>query len=383
LSDGPSRGADGLHGLQFDRYRRFERSVAPPLASRRSGRRRHLARKRETGSAPEEDRKAPEAPKTAAPQLPVEPPVTLARLRHYRKLTKAVSVHLRAQLGTILETLTPLFHAEAVFGDYVQKSVLSLKPDVEAGPRAQLAPDRWGRGSELNVKREAAAPPTVKELQDARKYAKANISLKEAVKGADRAFGDLESLYDGLAKKRPYDLGIGLTPPLPINTSALEIFPLDYPYVVRSERQNKRVMVTAPLTWIVTYAGFSLSRLRALIADPNRSRDELQRVLTHHLLLHVVLERKSGLHGLLQALNFPARTERMPEFGDLPLTVITSAVKTERPPDDVILESTDLSGVDATEEIVRVTNVAGIADSRRARLLEIVEAEKAGANGDA
>ena len=294
-----------------------------------------------------------------------------------------MSAHLRSQLETILETLSPLFHAETVFGDYVQKSVLSTKPSAEAGPRGQLGPDRWGRGSELSVKRDAAAPPTQKDIQDARKYAKSNISLKEAVKGADRAYRDLESLYDTVAKKKPYNLGIGLTPPLPINTSSLEILPLDYPFVARSERQSKRVMVTAPLTWIVTYAGFSLARLRALIADPNRSRDELQRVLTHHLLLHVVLERKPGLGSLLQALNFPAKTETMPEFGDLPLTLITSAVKTERPPDEVILESTDLSGVDATEEIVRVTNVAGMVDSRRARLLEIVEAEKTGESGNA
>ena len=105
------------------------------------------------------------------------------------------------------------------------------------------------------MKREAASPPTVKELEDARKYAKANISLKEAVKGADRAFRDLEGLYEQVAKKRPYSLGIGLTPPLPINTSAVEILPLDYPHMARSERQSKRVMVTAPLTWIVTYAG--------------------------------------------------------------------------------------------------------------------------------
>jgi hypothetical protein len=318
-------------------------------------------------------------PAATPPEAPaVEPPVTLARLRHYRKLTKAVAGHLRGQLESILETLTPLFHAETVFGDYVQKSVLSTKPDPGSGPRAELAPDRWGRGSELSVKRDAAAPPTVKELDDARKYAKANIALKEVVKGADRAFQDLESLYGSIARKRPYDLGIGLTPPLPINTSALEIQPFDYPHVARTEQQSKRVMVTAPLTWIVTYAGFSLARLRALVADPNRSRDELQRVLTHHLLLHVVLERKGGLAGLLGALNFPVRTEVVPEFGELPLTVITSAVKTERPSDDVILESTDLSGVDATEEIVRVTNVAGMIDARRARLLKIVEAEESG-----
>ena len=132
----------------------------------------------------------------------------------------------------------------------------------------------------------------------------------------------------------------------------------------------------------MTYAGFSLSRLRGLIADPNRSREELQRVLTHHLLLHVVLQRKEGLRTLLAAMNFAVKTETVPEFGELPLTLVTSAVRTERPPDSVILESTDLSGVDATEEIVRATNVAGMADSRRARLLEILEAGNAG-EGDA
>lgn len=256
--------------------------------------------------------------------------------------------------------------------------MLAARSEAGTGARGELGPDRWGRGSELSVKRDAAAPPTVKELEDAKKYAKQNIAIKEAVKGADRSFQDLESLYDEIAKRRPYDLGIGLTPPLPINTSALEFFPLDYPHVAHSERQSKKVMVTAPLTWVVTYAGFSPARLRALIADPNRSRDELQRVLTHHLLLHVVLERKAGLANLLKSLNFPARTERFPEFGDLPLTVISSAVRTERPPDDVILESTDLSGVDATEEIVRVGNVAGMADPRRERLLEIIAAEESG-----
>ena len=365
-------------GLQFHRFQTAERSVAPLPASRRSWKERHLARKRETGSAPGKDGKAPAAPQSSAAPSPADLPVTLGNLRHYRKLTRAVSADLGGQLGAILETLTPLFHAETVFGDYVQKSVLSAKPEPGTAVRGELAPDRWGRGSELNVKRGAAAPPTVKELEDAKKYAKANIAIKEAVKGADRAFQDVEGLYDGIAKKRPYDLGLGLTPPLPINTSALEVFPLEYPHVARSEKQSKRVMVTAPLTWIVTYAGFSPSRLRSLVADPNRSRDELQRVLTHHLLLHVVLERKTGLAGLLKALNFPVRTERFPEFGDLPLTVVTSALRTERPPDDVILESTDLSGVDATEEIVRVANVAGMADPRRARLLEIIAAEGGG-----
>ena len=135
-------------------------------------------------------------------------------------------------------------------------------------------------------------------------------------------------------------------------------------------------MVTAPLTWMVTYAGFSPARLRALIADSNRSRDDLQRVLTHHLLLHVVLDRKSGLRKLLEELHFPAKTETLPEFGELPLTLISSAVRTERPSDDVILESIEISGVAQFEEIVRVTGVAAMPDARRERLLEVVRREE-------
>jgi hypothetical protein len=318
----------------------------------------------------------------AARPLPEEPPITLARLRHYRKLTRAVADHLRQQLAAVVETLTPLFHAETVFGDYVQRSVLTEKPErEEIGRRGQLGPDRWGRGSELSVKREAAAPPSARELEDARKYAKSSVPLKEAVRGADSAFRELERLYDSVARKRPYDLGIGLKPPLPINTSALEVFPVDYPYVVTAGRGNKRVMVTAPLTWMVTYAGFSPARLRALIADPNRSREDLQRVLTHHLLLHVVLDRKPGLRELLDALHFPAKTETLPEFGELPLTLISSAVMTERPSDDVILESIEISGVAQFEEVVRVTGVAAMADARRERLLEVVRREESDESG--
>jgi hypothetical protein len=317
--------------------------------------------------------------------MPVEPPVTLARLRHYRKLTRAAADHLRQQLAAVVETLTPLFHAETIFGDYVLRSVLTEKPErEEIGRRGQLGPDRWGRGSELSIKREAAAPPSARELEEARKYAKSNVPLKEAVKGADSAFHELERLYDSVARKRPYDLGLGLKPPLPINTSALEIFPVDYPYVAKAGRESKRVMVTAPLTWMVAYAGFPPARLRSLIADPNRSRDDLQRVLTHHLLLHVVLDRKPGLRALLEALHFPVRTETLAEFGELPLTLISSALKTERPSDEVILESIEITGVAIFEEIIKVTDVAAMPDPRRERLLEVVrraESEEAGEEG--
>ena len=46
-------------------------------------------------------------------------------------------------------------------------------------------------------------------------------------------------------------------------------------------------------------------------------------------------------------------------------------------PDDVIIESTEVSGMDAFEEVVNVDDIAALRDPLRERLLEIVKASGA------
>src|SRR5215216_281340 len=91
-----------------------------------------------------------------------------------RKLTRAITDAVRVQMTEYLKVLTPLLRPKAVLGDYVQ-----------GGP-------------------------------------------KEPSRKSDKAFGDLQALYDRVATARPYNLPRELTPPLSFSNTGLEITPLDY-----------------------------------------------------------------------------------------------------------------------------------------------------------
>jgi hypothetical protein len=70
-------------------------------------------------------------------------------------------------------------------------------------------------------------------------------------------------------------------------------------------------------------------------------------------------------------LHFPITTTTLPEFGPLPITRIGVAISTIRPTDAVILESAELTGMDAFEEIVSVDDLSKLRDSLKERLLEL------------
>lgn len=74
------------------------------------------------------------------------------------------------------------------------------------------------------------------------------------------------------------------------------------------------------------------------------------------------------------ALRFPVVVERRPEFGGLPITCITTAVSTYRPDDEVIIETTEISGSEEFEEFVKVSDM-GMKDAFREKLVEIVRAQ--------
>jgi hypothetical protein len=62
----------------------------------------------------------------------------------------------------------------------------------------------------------------------------------------------------------------------------------------------------------------------------------------------------------------------LPQFGELPITRIASDITTMRPSDTVVLESAELTGMDAFEEVANVDDIARLQDSPKERLLEIV-----------
>ncbi len=243
---------------------------------------------------------------------------TTKRLLVLRKLTRSVSDLLRGQLKGYLTTMAPVLRPRTVFGEHVQSSV------------------------------------------------------KEVVRGADKAFKDLQAEYEAVAGMKPFGLKRSLSSPFEVESATLEMLPIEYEHTARTDRETKTVSVSKPLKWVLYYSGFSPSRLRDLLRDRNRTSDDQHRFVLHYLLVHAVFAQQAGVLQLLESVHFPVRFERWPEFGGLPITCIECSVKTSLPPDDVIIESTEISGSDAFEEIVEVGDIARLKDAFKEQLLDVV-----------
>jgi len=234
-----------------------------------------------------------------------------------RKLTRAITDAVRVQMTEYLKVLTPLLRPKAVLGDYVQGGV------------------------------------------------------KEPSRKSDKAFADLQALYETVAAAKPYNLPRELAPPLSFSSVGLEITPLDYDHVAKSGADTRKIKVRCPLTWVLTYTDYPPTRLQELLDTKARSIEELQRFVLTYLVMHLAATSDPALRQVFEALHFPLTTAQSPQFGELPITHIGIGIKTTRPSDAVMIESAELTGMDAFEEVVKVEDIAGLADPLKQRLLEI------------
>ena len=241
-----------------------------------------------------------------------------------RKLTRAIAEVARAQMTEHLATLAPLLRPRNVLGDYVEDGV------------------------------------------------------KESTRRSDKAFKELQALYEGVASTRPFNLPRELSLPLRLSgSSGLEITPVDTAYPIPSGTDVRTIMVRSPLTWTLTYSGYSPSRLPELIKSKLRAGEELTHLVLGYLLLHVVVTNSPGLMSVFEALHFPITTTTLAEFGPLPITRIGPAISTSRPSDEVILQSAELTGMDAFEEVVNVDDLSRLGDPFKDRLMEIARLQNA------
>ena len=234
-----------------------------------------------------------------------------------RKLTRAITEAVRVEMTGHLATLTPLLKSTAVLGDYVVGG------------------------------------------------------QKEPTRKAEKAFKQLQALYETVAVAKPFNLPRELSPPLSVPSETLEITPTDYAHVADNGIHSRTISVRAPLTWTLTYTGFNPTRLDTLLNTKLRSSEELLKFVLSYLVLHVVVTNQTGVAQILEALRFPVSTIKLPEFGNLPITRIGPTISTTRPSDAVIVESAELSGMDAFEELVKVEDLKRLNDPLRERLLAI------------
>jgi len=233
-----------------------------------------------------------------------------------RKLTRAITDAVRAQITEYLTTLAPVFRPQTVLGDYIVGGV------------------------------------------------------KESTRRAEQALKEVQTLYETVAPAKPFNLRRELTPPFNFGPAGLEITPVDYIHVIQSGSETRRITVRCPLTWTVSYAGFSPSRLQELL-DPRVRGEELQRFILSHLVLRAVTTYQHGLVQMFEALRFPLVTSKTAEFGELPMTRIGVGISTARPSDAIVLESAELTGIDAFEEVVNVDDISRLVDPLKERLMAI------------
>jgi len=235
----------------------------------------------------------------------------------HRKLTRTIEQVLSEEMHAYVATLTPLFRQRGVFGAHIQ-----------------------GGGV-------------------------------EQVKSADQALKEFQSLYEKVATVAPFGLPPDLKSPLMQMTPSLELSPWEYTHIAKTGGESKAITVTSPFKAVLTYSGYAPRRLKDLLTDRNRNNGELQIFVLHYLAMHIVVSKQPGLAQLFDALHFPLASGHLDDFGGLPITYIASSISSSLPADELVIESTELSGRDAFEEIVNIDDIANLRDPLKERLVKL------------
>jgi hypothetical protein len=241
-----------------------------------------------------------------------------------RKATRSISELLRGQMKDYVSTLAPLFLPRNVLGNYAERG-----------------------------------------------------AAYQASHTGEKAFSELRELYQKIGQSKLYQLPSELKTPLEVISTQLEMTPVEYTHSAVSDGQSKSIVVTSPLKWALTYRGFGVSRFREVLANRDRTTDDVQQFVLHYLMMNSVVTKQPGLANILEQLRFPVSVECLAEFGDVPLTYISSSISTVRPPDRVLLESSEVSGMNAFEELVQLEDIPRLRDHLKEQLIEIAGPDSA------
>src|SRR5262245_13272890 len=124
-----------------------------------------------------------------------------------RKLTRAIAEAARTEVTGHLTTLAPLLRPQTVLGDFILGGV------------------------------------------------------KENTRRAEQALKEVKETYEAVAPAKPFNLRRELTTPFNFTNPGLELTPVDYTHHAVVTNGTRAIAVRAPLTWTVSYSGYSPSRL--------------------------------------------------------------------------------------------------------------------------
>lgn len=194
----------------------------------------------------------------------------------------------------------------------------------------------------------------------------------EEIPGTEKAFAELQEWF-GKICENPFGLPKKLQPPVPPIPYYLEMIPYQYPLPLGGT-ENKPITITSPTQWILSYRNeCPLDRLKAMVSGKEtRQPDEMKQTLINHLTLFIFLKHFPALNQLLEDLRYQVETRELGELGGLPVIMLRAPVETFLPPDDFILQITQLSGVAAFQEIIDPEAVEKIPDPLKESLKSFI-----------
>jgi hypothetical protein len=202
-----------------------------------------------------------------------------------------------------------------------------------------------------------------------------HAGAREAAPRADEALADLAEKYKQVSAF-PFDLRPELDADVLTSiASGIQIYPYEYSYEARGAKATRKISMTSPIRWVVTYgADLSLSQMRSMLLAPGEHRSPaLRQAVVNALAFQVVLSRNSGMAQVLKDLRYNIGVHGLPGLERLPLTVFSVELPSFRPADDLLLTAVRLSGVPAFIELIDTAAVRGLEDPLRLEIERLME----------
>lgn len=242
--------------------------------------------------------------------------LSIEELSDLREKTEAIAELLRTQLGGHLETVRPILAPSRLLGKHVR-----------AGQRSEA-------------------------------------------QGADTALNELKQIYAAVAP-RPFGLPKELTEdPISIE-GKLELYPWEYTHALED---GKEITMTSPMRWVVGYrSGYTLAQLRKTLASKeSRRTEDVRQFIASAIALKLLVEKHPEISALFLDLRYRVEITTCDGLGEVPLVILSSAVGSIRPDDDLIKTATRFSGVPAFIELIDRDVVRDLRDPLRERIEAIL-----------
>lgn len=197
---------------------------------------------------------------------------------------------------------------------------------------------------------------------------------KQTVKGSDTLFKELQDIYKSLQQNKLYHNRLDeFKSPMDVFGTQIEFTPFEYNYTASANGEKKSIRIISPFKWVLAYKSQGVSQLRELINDQNNSKNSDIRVcILHHLVMYAVFSRRKDIKKLINSLRFQINSEPLEEFGKIPFVIVSCPVRTIRPDDELIIQSTELSGAPIFEEIVNIEDIEQLNDPYKEQLINLI-----------